>query len=66
MMFTGSNLRLLRCAVELAMSDIHNQIATCPDEHEYEGDLHCLQDAEIRYSKLLERIDTGLEKERRK
>jgi hypothetical protein len=65
MNFTGSNLRLLRCAVSLALDEIHNQIATCPDVVEYEGDIAILEQDRIMFEKLLARIDAGIEKEKR-
>ena len=36
MKFTGRNLQWVKYAMELAVDEIHNQIATCPNIFEHE------------------------------
>jgi hypothetical protein len=64
MKFTGSNLHLIRTAVSLALDELHNQIGTCPDVVEYEGEIALLELDLATFRKLLARIDTGIAKDR--
>lgn len=63
MQFTGHNLNLIRFAVELAVSEIRNEIATCPDVNLYEYDLEDLEEQKDEFERLLARIDKAIEKE---
>lgn len=57
MQFTGKNLMLVREALELAQSELHNQIATCPDVDEYADDIEELELEKLKYEHLVKRID---------
>lgn len=57
MKFTGKNLELVRTALDMALSDIHNGIATCPDVNEYADDLDVLEIEREKIEKLIKRID---------
>lgn len=39
MQFSGTNLELVAEAMDFALAEIHNQIATCPDVIEYADEL---------------------------
>lgn len=57
MQFTGENLVLIREALELAQSELHNQIATCPDVYEYADDIEELESEKRKLKRLMDRID---------
>lgn len=57
MKFTGKNLELVRTALDLALMEIHNQIATCPDVHTYAEDIQELEKERNAIQKLIDRID---------
>jgi hypothetical protein len=57
MRFTGKNLELVREGLELALAELHNQIATCPDVIEYGEDIEQLQAKEKVYQALLAKVD---------
>lgn len=59
MQFTGKNLTLVRRALDLALDEIHNQSATCPDVAEYEDDLDDLEREAADIRKLIARIDSA-------
>ncbi len=63
MQFTGKNLELIRRGVDLAIDEIHNQIATCPDVFEYADDIEELEQEKETFRRLLARIDKAIEKE---
>jgi len=65
MIFTGLNLERIREGITLAIAELRNQIATCPDIHAYGRELEELDDEVECYEQLLTRIDRGLEKEKR-
>jgi hypothetical protein len=49
MIFTGKNLELIDYALELAIDEVKNQIATCPDVIAYSADI---DDCEVLKGKL--------------
>jgi hypothetical protein len=63
MQFTGKNLLMVRDGISLAIDEIRNQIATCPDVFEYAEDIEELEDEQEKYRKLLARIDRAIAKE---
>lgn len=63
MQFTGKRLVMVRQGIELAISELHNQIATCPDVGHYADDLDALEAEKARYEKLLRQIDRSIAKE---
>lgn len=56
MQFTGKNLILILYALNDAIFEIQNQIATCPDVREYWEDLEELDDDKQEYVKLRDRV----------
>jgi len=60
MQFTGKNLRLVRSAVELALSELENQTVTCPDIIEFARDLEIIEVRRIETQMLLDRIDKAI------
>ena len=63
MKITGKNLVFVRGAIDLAIAEVHNQIATCPDVFEYEEDLDELNKDKERLEKFVARIDKAIAKE---
>ena len=63
MQFTGKSLLLVREGIELALGQLHNQIATCPNVFEYAEDIEELEEEQEKYRKLLARIDRAIAKE---
>jgi hypothetical protein len=61
MTFSGNSLRRLRTAVELACSDLRNQINMCPDVYEYSEDIEEIENELWYYEHLLSRIDRKLD-----
>ena len=59
MKFTGRNLLLVRKALDLALTEIHNQTATCPDhlDPEYAERLEALEVQKADVERLVRRID---------
>lgn len=63
MIFTGNNLQLVRRGIDLALSEIKNQIATCPDVFEFSDELDDLDDETLVFQRLLARIDRAIARE---
>jgi hypothetical protein len=57
MTFTGKNLALVRRALDLALGEIHNQVATCPNVIEFADDLDELDIEKAKIQRLIDRID---------
>lgn len=57
MKFTGKNLELVRSSLDLALMEIHNQIATCPDVRAYAEDIQELEKERAAIRRLIDRID---------
>jgi hypothetical protein len=55
MNFTGKNLELVHEALILAVDDIHNEIATCPD-----AEIAELRDKQVRIKRLFDRVDRAM------
>lgn len=66
MKFTGANLRLIHTAVDLAIDELHNEMATCPDVIHYSEMLNDLQEEQDIMKRLLIRIENAIEKEQAK
>lgn len=62
MIFTGKNLLMVKRGIALALDEIHNQIATCPDVIRYEDDIVELEAEKARFERLLARVDRALVK----
>ena len=60
MTFSGNNLLQVRDALMLALGELHNQIATCPDVDFYEDDIEALEAEQLRIKKLVTRINVRL------
>lgn len=66
MQFTGSNLRMVKYGIELALDELHNQIATCPDpDGQYADDIDEIEAEQERFKRLLFQIERAIEKESR-
>jgi hypothetical protein len=63
MRFTGKSLELIRDGMEMAISDCHNEIATCPDVNVYAAEIALLEAKQIELVKLLRRIQHAIEYE---
>lgn len=57
MRFTGKNLTLVCDGLCLAVAELHNQIATCPNAIEYAEDLDELEADIVKFQKLIARIE---------
>lgn len=62
MIFTGKNLLRVRRGIDLALDELHNQIATCPDVFEYADDIANIEEDQAEFKKLLAKIDKELSK----
>jgi hypothetical protein len=56
MQFTGHNLQMVEFGLELALDELHNRIATCPDVVEYAEDLERIYTNMARFQVLLEKV----------
>lgn len=63
MKFSGKNLEMVRRGVDLAIDELHNQIATCPDVFEYADELDDLEKEKAKFEKLRDRIDEAIAQE---
>lgn len=63
MNFTKSNLAMVQRGIVLAIAELHNQIATCPDVIAYEADLGELEQEKASFERLLMRVDRAIAKE---
>lgn len=65
MTFSGKNLVFVRSALDDAISNVHNEIATCPDvfSYEYADHLDELEETKKVYERLAARIDRRLKEE---
>lgn len=56
MQFTGKNLVLVLWALNDAIHEVHNQIATCPDVNEYAEELDEYEAQKTEYTILRNRV----------
>lgn len=62
MIFTGKNLDMVKRGIELAIAELHNQIATCPDVFYYAEQLDELEAEKEKFERLLARVSRTMEK----
>ena len=62
MTFTGKNLLRVRRCIDLALDELHNQIATCPNVFDYADDIADIEEDQAELKKLLAKIDKELSK----
>ena len=62
MIFTGKNLLRVRRGIDLALDELHNQIATCPNVFDYADDIADIEEDQAEFKKLLAKIDKELSK----
>lgn len=60
MQISGKNLSLVDEAIDLALTELHNQEATCPDVITYADDLVEIDKKRERFKKLRERIQRNM------
>lgn len=60
MKFSGNSLVMVHRAVELAIAELHTQIASCPDVFEYADEIAELECERARFENLLGRIEAKL------
>lgn len=63
MKFTGRNLYRIYEALGFAISDLHNQIATCPDVFEYADDIEELEQQKAEFQRIKDDVLASLERE---
>jgi hypothetical protein len=63
MNITGKNLLLVQRALDWALDELHNQIATCPDTVEYADDIDVIDRDKIAIYKLLSKVSLAVQKE---
>lgn len=63
MIFTGKNLKMVHEGLGLAIAELHNQIATCPDVNYYDEVLDEITDEMVQFEKLRARVARSLAKE---
>lgn len=56
MAFEGSSLKLIQRSIDLAMAEVHDQIATCPSPLQFQEAIEELENTHAQLTKLLERI----------
>lgn len=66
MIITGRKLQIVRNALELALGEVHNQIATCPDVFLYGAEIDELNATKVRLERFAMRVDKALAKEQSK
>ena len=60
MKLTRKNLEIIHYSLQLALDEVHNQIATCPDHIEYAEDLNKLDRTMEKIRKLMNLIGANL------
>ena len=60
MSFSGANLLRLRDSLDLALSDLHNSIATCPDVNLYAEAIEEYKTEKAKVGQLLARVNKKL------
>jgi hypothetical protein len=60
MRFTGHNLRWVQYGLDLALDEIHNRIATCPDVNEYAVDIAAYERQAEQIRRLLNKVNAVL------
>jgi len=60
MTFSGDNLALVRSSLNLALDELHNMIATCPDIVEHAEAIEEYEQEQKRVRRLATRIDKKL------
>lgn len=65
MHFTGANLARVRRGIDLAVDELHNQIATCPDVVRHAAEIEELEAEKAEFKRLLARIDRAIEREKK-
>ena len=66
MKITGKNLRLLSEALDLALVEVHNMIATCPDVIEYAEDIEEYEQKQKELQQLAAKVVCAIAKEEEK
>lgn len=61
MKFTGKNLVMIQRGIDLVLSELQNQIGTCPDVVEYADDIEQLEAEIAQFQRLANRVDAVLE-----
>lgn len=56
MSFSGKSLETVGNALKLAIDEVHNQIATCPDPAKYWEDIETLREEQDQLEKLMIRV----------
>lgn len=56
MSFSGRSLEVVGNALKLAIDEVHNQIATCPDRAKYWEDIEVLREEQDELEKLRNRV----------
>jgi hypothetical protein len=62
MQFTGKNLVMVLWALNDAIAEVHNQIATCPDVIHHADAIEEYEKQELEYTKLKNRVEKGCRK----
>jgi hypothetical protein len=63
MRLTGKNLALARRGVDLALDELHYQVATCPDVCAWATELDALEDEVLAFKSLARLMDKAIERE---
>lgn len=60
MQVSGKNLVLVLEAIDLALDELHNQEATCPDVNHFAKDLAEIDEKREKFKRLRDRLKKGL------
>jgi hypothetical protein len=63
MQITGRNLDLVELALDYALDELHNRIATCPDVEQYADDLAEIDELRQRMRRLGLRVSAAVSRE---
>jgi cell fate (sporulation/competence/biofilm development) regulator YmcA (YheA/YmcA/DUF963 family) len=63
MQITGRNLVLVELAIDYALDELHNRIATCPDVEQYADDLAEIDELRQRMRRLGLRVSAAVSRE---
>ena len=61
MTFSGASLQMVRYGLGLAIDELHNQIATCPDVNHYGADIDACEAEIVILEHMCKRVDKKLE-----
>ena len=59
MNFTGRNLQLVHLSISYALMELHNEVAMCPNQFEYEQSIEEIEELSAELEVLQEKIEAS-------